>query len=411
MRMDHTNAEPPGIARPRRSRLRETAPSPKTVLPPAVPGPRVREAASGLPRRAPPIVPRMTTTLEQETRDAAKEAGLRYYDDSRPGWSRVRTNGRFRYLDSDGRAITDPDALERIENLVIPPAWERVWICPHPSGHLQATGRDARGRKQYRYHEKFRAMRDQTKYGRLADFGAALPKVRERVEHDLKGRCSSREKALAVCLRLLDRTHIRIGNDAYARDNGHYGLTTLRRKHLDINGAQVRLSFVGKSGKEREIGIQDLKLAKAMEKCSDLPGYELFKYLDEGGETRRVDSAEVNDYIRELTGDDFTAKDFRTWGGTVIAAVVLCSLEDPTDDRECQQNLVTAVKTTAAELGNTPATCRKYYIHPVIFEAYQDHSLRPAMETAMRAIRNPEAHHLEPEEAAVLAILQGAPRP
>lgn len=350
----------------------------------------------------------MTSTLERETQVAATEAGLRYFGDDRPGWTRQRKSGGFEYLDKDDRPLRDTDALARIEKLAIPPAWEKVWISPHPAGHLQATGRDAKGRKQYRYHDRFRAFRDQTKYGRLAEFGAALPKIREKVERDLKGNCSSREKVLAVCLRLLDRTHIRVGNETYAKTNGHYGLTTLRRKHLEIDGPAVRFHFTGKSGKERVIRIKDLQLARAMEKCRGLPGYELFKYADATGEKHRLDSAEVNDYIRELTGEDFTAKDFRTWGGTVLAAVTLCSLEDPLDEDECKRNLITAVKTTAAELGNTPATCRKYYIHPVIIEAYEDRSLRPAFEAAMRAIRNPEAHHLEPEEAAVLAILQGA---
>lgn len=352
------------------------------------------------------------TATQAETIEAVKEAGLRYYDDRKPGWTRVPHNGTgaFDYVDADGKKITDAEQIDRANKIVIPPAWTHVWIAPYRTAHLQAVGRDAKGRKQYRYHEKFRSHRDETKYGRLADFGKTLPTIRAKVEADLSRRCTSREHILALVLRLLDRTHIRVGNEVYAKENAHYGLTTLRRKHVDIVGDEITFHFTGKSGKDHEIKLHDLKLARAMEKCYDLPGHELFKYLGEAGEKHKVDSQEVNDYIREITGGgDFTAKDFRTWAGTVIAAVVLTTLPDPIEPKECKDNLLAAIKTTAGELGNTPATCRKYYIHPVIFEAYEDRSLRPAMEQSMQAIGDDaEKHRLTPEEAAVLAILEGA---
>lgn len=344
-----------------------------------------------------------------EAIEQARDAGLRYIPDSRPGWSRQRNGKGFAYLDEDGKRITDPRRLERIEKLVIPPAWERVWICPSPTGHLQATGRDQKGRKVYRYHERWRAARDETKYGNLAAFAECLPKIRERVEKDLRERCMSREKVLAIVVELLQKTQIRIGNETYAKENEHFGLTTLRRRHLQIDGGTIRFEFVGKSGKARSVSLRDRRLANAIDRCCDIPGYELFKYQDDDGEKHVVESADVNAYLRETTGQDFTAKHFRTWAGTVIAAVTLCSLETPLEDKQREANIVTAIRTTAEYLGNTPATCRKFYIHPLIYEAYRDGSLLPAMQTGMAELGDDaRAHRMEPEEAAVLSILKGA---
>ena len=350
---------------------------------------------------------------DQERVEAAEDAGLRYYPDSRPGWSRERAAGddgdaSFRYHDATGKILQDKKKIERAASLVIPPAWEDVWICPSPRGHLQATGRDEKGRKQYRYHEDYRKHRDQDKYHRMVAFGEALPKIRKRIDTDLQAPCLSREKVLAVVVRLLQDSQIRVGNDTYARDNDHFGLTTLRRKHMALQGDAVRFEFTGKSGKEHKVRVEDPRLIKSMMKCVDLPGYELFQYLDEERTKRKVDSADVNEYLREITGEDFTAKDFRTWAGTVIAAVLLHASDPWTDDKERDRQLVDAIKATAAELGNTPATCRKYYIHPVIIEAHEDGSLHPAMEQFMKVIDHPEQLWMSPEEAAVLTMLEGA---
>lgn len=347
---------------------------------------------------------------DQERVDAAEEAGLRYVPDSEPGWSRERVSGsnddrKFRYRDAHRHLLKDEKKIERAKSLVIPPAWEDVWICPSARGHLQATGRDEKGRKQYRYHDEYRKRRDHHKYERMEAFGGSLPKIRERVDADLKGRCLSREKVLATVVRLLQDSQIRVGNQTYARDNDHFGLTTLRRKHVELDGKRIRFEFTGKSGKEHKVEVEDPRLMRAMMKCVDLPGYELFKYVDDDGDKHKVDSGDVNEYLREITGEGFTAKDFRTWAGTVIAAVLLHAAEPWTDEKERDQQLVDAIKATSAELGNTPATCRKYYIHPVIIEAHEDGSLHPAMEQFMAVIDHPERLWMSPEEAAVLAMV------
>lgn len=350
---------------------------------------------------------RVTQTQTQQTIDAAEEAGLRYYDDGRPGFTRRRRGGGFTYFDQQGRRIEEPSVLQRIRGLAIPPAWRDVWICPTATGHLQATGRDTKGRKVYRYHHRWRTLRDQTKYDRLASFAHCLPAIRERVEQDLRKRQPTRERIIAIVVELLQKTSIRIGNDSYARDNSHFGLTTLRRRHVSVDGPQITFEFTGKSGQARRVNVCDPRLARALDKCCELPGYELFKYLDEDGNRHRIDSADVNEYLRETTGQDFTARHFRTWAGTVIAAVVLGEAEPYFDQRECEKNIVETVKVTAGELGNTPATCRKFYIHPLIFEAYRDGSLVPTMREAIARIRNPQRHRLQPQEAAVLALLDG----
>ena len=358
-----------------------------------------------MPERDPELQvhPDTGLTAEQE----AQAAGLRYVTDDDPGWSRKRNGRGFHYFTTTGKPLRDERGIKRIQTLAIPPAWEEVWICPYATGHLQAVGRDDAGRKQYRYHDQYKEYRSEAKFHHILDFAKALPVIRERVERDLRKRCLSREKVLAVLVRLLETTHIRIGNTTYARDHGHYGLTTLRDKHVEVHGQTVEFEFVGKSGKEHHIELKDAQLARSIERCCDIPGYEIFKYVEEN-KKHIVDSGDVNDYLREITGGKFTAKHFRTWAGTVICAVVLHSLEPWYTPREAEKNVVQAVKVTSRELGNTPATCRAYYIHPTILEAYADGSLLPAMDEAIDAFQNADAHGLKPEEAAVLAILQGS---
>lgn len=288
----------------------------------------------------------------------ARAAGLIYVTDARPGIERRRAGKGFSYR-YRGETVRDRATLERIKKLVIPPAWTRVWICPHPRGHIQATGRDARGRKQYKYHERWREVRDAHKYARLIGFAQALPKIRARVEQDLALPGLPREKVLATLVRLLDTTLIRVGNEDYARTNRSYGLTTLRNKHLEVQGTRLHFAFRGKSGKRFEVSLQDRRLARIVKKCQDLPGQELFQYL-EGEERRSVGSGDVNDYLRAITGEDFTAKDFRTWHGTVLAAAALRELKDA----------VQAVKRVSEHLNNTPAVCKKCYIHPAVLEAF-----------------------------------------
>jgi DNA topoisomerase-1 len=301
---------------------------------------------------------------------SARAAGLRYVSDAKPGIQRRRQGKSFRYFDSNGSPIHDREALARIRSLVIPPAWTEVWICPNPNGHLQATGRDARGRKQSRYHPRWREVRDETKYGRMKVFGEALPVIRQRVEHDLSLTGLPREKILATIVRLLETTFIRIGNAEYARENHSYGLTTMRNKHVDVTGSKVSFRFKGKSGKQHSIDLNDRRLARIVQRCLDLPGYELFQYLDEGGAQHTVDSADVNDYLREITSEQFTAKDFRTWAGSVLACTVLREFEAFTTETEAKRNVVRAIESVAARLGNTPSVCRKCYVHPAVLECY-----------------------------------------
>jgi DNA topoisomerase-1 len=330
---------------------------------------------------------------------AAKSAGLRYVSDSMPGYSRIGTKKVFRYLDTKGHVIKSPATLQRIQRLAIPPAWANVWICPAADGHLQAVGRDARGRKQYRYHPHWRETRDETKYDRMAAFGKALPKIRRRVAHDLKEKQLTRNKVLATVVRLLETTFIRVGNKEYADQNGSFGLTTLRDRHVDVKGSQVRFYFRGKSGVKQAIDIQNASLAKIVRRLQDLPGYELFQYYDDDGELRKVESADVNAYIREAVGDDFTAKDFRTWAGTMLAAEALknCAFSSA---KEAQRNIKEAIAAVARQLGNTVAVCRKCYIHPVILDGYLDGSF-PARFKDVAAHGRLSAH-----EASVVSFLR-----
>lgn len=290
---------------------------------------------------------------------AARSAGLLYVSDRRPGIERRKSGKGFTYR-YKGETVRDRDTLARIQALVIPPAWSEVWICPNPRGHVQATGRDARGRKQYRYHDRWREVRDETKYNRMIGFAEALPGLRRQVEHDLGLRGLPRAKVLATVVRLLDMTLIRVGNEDYARENKSYGLTTLRNRHLQVEGSKLHFAFRGKSGKKFRLSLHDRRLARIVKKCQELPGQELFEYRDEEDQVRPVDSSDVNDYLREVYGADYTAKDFRTWHGTVLA---LCALREGV-------GAVQAVKDVAARLGNTPAVCRKCYIHPAVLEAF-----------------------------------------
>lgn len=307
-----------------------------------------------------------------DTLISAEIAGLRYVKNQNTGIQRIPEKDGFRYMGVDGKPATDKATLDRIRSLVIPPAWTDVWICPSPNGHLQAVGRDAKDRKQYRYHPDYRSVRDETKFGRMLQFGAALRKIRQRVSSDLRKPGLPREKVLALVVKLLESTCMRVGNDEYARQNCSYGLTTLRDKHASIRGSHVRFTFRGKSGQEQDIELNDAHLARIVKRCRDLPGYELFQYIGEDGNHYRIDSSDVNSYLREITGQDFTAKDFRTWGGTGLAALALETLGACESETSARKNVIAAVKAVAAKLGNRPATCRKYYVHPAILDAYMN---------------------------------------
>jgi DNA topoisomerase-1 len=274
-----------------------------------------------------------------------------------------------------GKSVRDKEVLQRIKSLVIPPAWTDVWICPDPLGHLQAVGRDARRRKQYRYHPRWREVRDETKYYRMIGFAKALPGIRKRTERHLRGMKLTREKVLALVVQLLEKTLIRVGNDEYARDNRSFGLTTLRDGHVNVSGPRVRFSFRGKSGVEHDIDLDDRRLARTIKACRDIPGYDLFQYYDEDGARHPIGSADVNAYLQKITGQDYTSKDFRTWAGTVLAAQMLKDFEKVDSDAKAKKNIVSAVEAVARRLGNTKAVCRQCYIHPAIFDAYLDGSM------------------------------------
>jgi DNA topoisomerase I len=336
---------------------------------------------------------------------AAGRAGLRYVSDSTPGIARKRTAEGFRYVDPAGKPVRDAETLARIRSLVIPPAWTEVWICPLENGHIQVTGRDAKGRKQYRYHPRWRDSRDQTKYEHMIEFGRKLPAIRRQVAKDLARPGLPREKILATIVRLLETTMMRVGNEEYARSNGSFGLTTLRDRHVRISGSTLQFRFRGKSSKEHFIELTDKRLAAVVRRCRDIPGYELFQYLDENGERRTVGSEDVNNYLRSIAGEEYTAKDFRTWAGTLLAALALAEFEQFHSQSQAKKNLVRAIESVASKLGNTPAICRKCYIHPAVMEAYLDGDMRQALQR--RAEKNLEdLQDLGPEEAAVLALLQ-----
>jgi DNA topoisomerase-1 len=312
----------------------------------------------------------LETGLPVEPAEAAAAAGLRYVNPGEPGIRRRRTGRGFTYLNSTGARVSSERVLARIKSLAIPPAWTQVWICPSPHGHIQATGRDKKGRKQYIYHPRWREVRDATKYERMIAFGEALPRIRRRVKQDLSLRGLPREKVLAAVVSLLDETHIRVGNSEYARRNRSYGLTTLRDQHVDIRGSQLEFHFVGKSGKEHDVVVQDQRLARIVKQCRDIPGQHLFQYLDENGERQSIHSDDVNDYLRRITGQDFTAKDFRTWGGTVLALRELRRRGMAETRTKAEKQVREAIKITAEALGNTPAVCRRSYIHPAVLTFY-----------------------------------------
>mgnify|MGYP000134070714 CR=1 FL=1 len=336
---------------------------------------------------------------------AAGKAGLRYVSDSKPGIRRKGSGSGFRYVAVDGKPVHDRQILVRIRSLVIPPAWTDVWICPHDRGHIQVTARDARGRKQYRYHPRWRSTRDETKYAHVIGFGKALPAIRRRVDKDLSRQGLPREKVLATVVRLLEKTMMRVGNEEYARSNGSFGLTTLRDRHVRIDGARLQFRFKGKSSKEHFIELNDGRLAAIVRRCRDLPGYELFQYLDADGERRSIDSEDVNGYLREITGEDYTAKDFRTWAGTLLAALALREFETFDSQAQAKKHLVRAIESVAAKLGNTPTICRKCYIHPAVMEAFLDGTMRDMLQKRAEQVLE-DVHALDPEEAAVLALLQ-----
>ena len=338
--------------------------------------------------------------------ESAKIAGLRYVnDETMRGIRRVGRPSRFRYVGLNGSAIVDRVELQRIRALAIPPAWTDVWICPSAAGHLQATGRDARRRKQYRYHPRWREVRDEVKYGRLVAFARALPRIRARTDADLRRGDLPREKVLAAVVRLLEKTLIRVGNEEYARQNHSFGLTTMRGQHATIAGSTMRFVFRGKSGIEHAVDLRDARLARIVKACLDLPGYELFQYVDEDGKRQVIDSADVNGYLREASGDDFTAKDFRTWAGTVLAAKAVAGMETFASDAEAKRNIARAIESVAKRLGNTKAVCRKCYIHPAVFDSYMDgatiETMRPRGQRLAR-----KGRALSDDEAAVVGIIE-----
>ena len=358
-----------------------------------------------------------TDTPSNEMYLAARAAGLRYVDRADPGIRRVKRGKTWGYVDTAGKSVRDEATLRRIGALVIPPAWTDVWICASPNGHIQATGRDARGRLQYRYHADWAKVRDETKYERTLAFARALPRLRRRVSRDLKRPGLPREKVLAAMVRLLEMTLIRVGNEEYARENKSFGLTTLRDRHARVRGADLKLSFRGKSGKEHSVAVSDRRVARIVKACQDLPGQRLFQYVDEDGTRQTVDSDDVNEYLREAMGDEFSAKDFRTWAGTVLAARAFHALEAATGDEQLAESaasgdtnrgrasLTRAVEEVAQQLGNTPAVCRKCYIHPQIIDAYLDGSLAEALSQRATEVLQTDTG-LRAEERFVLSVLK-----
>ncbi len=342
--------------------------------------------------------------------ESARAAGLRYVVDTQPGIGRTKFRSGFRYTMPDGTLCRDAATLSRIKSLVVPPAWSNVWITIYANGHLQATGRDVKGRKQSRYHPRWREVRDETKYERMLQFADALPAIRQRVDHDLALPGLPRAKILATIVSLMEATHIRVGNAEYARDNKSYGLTTMRNRHVEVQGSRITFDFQGKSRVHHTIDLEDRRLARILKRCADIPGYELFQYLDPDGTRHAIDSADVNGYLREITGKHFTAKDFRTWAGSVLAAFMLRELEPFDSAAQAKKNIVQAIASVAARLGNTPSVCRKCYVHPAVLEAYLEGTPREQEEAVVQVVKAAEAaehaHALRPEETALLRLLQ-----
>jgi len=338
--------------------------------------------------------------------DAAEEAGLRYVSDDRPGYTRKAKGDDFDWLDADGEPIRDEQRLLRIKRLAIPPAWTEVWVSPLANGHIQATGRDARGRKQYVYHDRWREVRDENKYDRIISFGKTLPKIRRRIARDLKLAGLPRNKVLATVVQLLERTFIRIGNEEYARENKSFGLTTMKDRHVEVKGAKLRFRFRGKSGREHEVDVTDGRIANIISKLQDLPGQDLFQYVDHDGKVRDITSQDVNEYLREITGEDFSAKDFRTWAGTVLTAIALNAQEEFETPKQAKLNINTAIKAVAKILGNTPAICRKCYIHPAVLENYLDQKSIDGLKQTTEDALEKEDVDLRSSETAILKFLK-----
>jgi DNA topoisomerase-1 len=344
--------------------------------------------------------------VEIDPEEAAEAVGLRYVTDEEPGYRRLRAGSRFKYVDGSGQKVTSARTLHRFNALVIPPAWTDVWISASPNGHLQVTGRDSRGRKQYRYHPKWREARDEAKYDHMITFGRALPKIRKQIAKELATQGLDREKVLAAVVSLLEATLIRVGNEEYARTNHSFGLTTLRDRHVKVNGSSLRFHFRGKSGIDHEVDLRDPRLAQVVKRCRDLPGQMLFQYQNGDGEQHPITSGEVNDYLREITGKNFTAKDFRTWAGTLLALESLCSADHGLSESEATHALVRAVDSVAAQLGNTPAVCRKCYIHPAVIDAFLAGELPAELCEVDLSASALAKHGLRPAEKALLTFLK-----
>jgi DNA topoisomerase-1 len=343
--------------------------------------------------------------------ETAAAAGLRYVNDAMPGIRRERHGRGFRYIDPDGQVIRAPEQLQRFRSLVIPPAWTEVWICPHEDGHLQVTARDGRGRKQYRYHPGFRKHRDGTKFERMFELSDVLWKIRERVESDIELPGFTREKIMATVVWLLETTLIRIGSDEYAKANKSYGLTTFRRRHVAVVGSEMRFEFRGKSGIQHAVAVTDKRIARIVQRCQELRGEELFKYLDDDGKRQTVQAEDVNAYLQDITGRDISAKDFRTWAGTMLAAEALRKTGAAKTKREADRNIVAAVDLTAKRLGNTRSVCRKYYIHPALIEAYLEGSVLPPLPERKWSARKPRGPALRQHEMDVLTFLKARLKP
>jgi DNA topoisomerase-1 len=355
---------------------------------------RVRKAAKA-PTPPPEVV--------SDPIESAEAAGLRYVSDTQPGIRRKKAGKGFTYVGTDGKTIRDATVLNRIRSLAIPPAYADVWICPNPNGHLQATGRDARGRKQYRYHPKWREVRDETKFGRMLAFSEALPEIRKRVEQDLERPGLPREKVLATVVSLLECTCIRVGNEEYTKANRSYGLTTLQDRHVKISGSNLRFEFRGKSGKTHSVTLNDRRLARIVQRCQAVPGEDLFQYIDDDGTRQSIGSGDVNEYIKEISGQEFTAKDFRTWAGTLLAVAALSEVGAWSTQRQAKSNVLRAIDSVAEQLNNTRAVCRKYYVHPAVFESYLAGTMADALKNG---VKETVKSTLGDEEASVVRLLR-----
>lgn len=346
----------------------------------------------------------MPQELNSQLKEQLKEEGVRYISDNIPGFSRQKSGDKFNYYNTDGKQIKEASDIERLEKLVIPPAWENVWISPKPNTHIQATGTDAKGRKQYIYHPDWTKIAQENKFGKIIDFGLSLPQIRGRVQKDLEEKSLDKKSVLAAVVWLLEHTFIRVGNEEYYKENDSFGLTTLRNKHIKIKGSKMFFSFKGKSGVETDLEISNPKIAKIIKKCIELPGYEIFQFLDENGEKRVIDSEDVNLFLKEVTGSDFTAKDFRTWGATSLSAKDLFKMGFVADKKIIKKNIIETVKKVAKDLNNTVAICRNYYIHPAIFKTYEKNILVPHFEYYVKDKK--EENGLSWHESALIRLLE-----